>query len=154
MFRRFLIALISMVLFTGCSATSAGSAVKEIQSVDDLTTLLQSHMSSSDVQTKNVLVTLLRLDPDSIVDAKAVFEKGDTGKLAIVILAKDDEAALEAGDRLNYYLSTLQNSAAQYNTDALEMIRNGYIYTRDNVTVLVISDDIDAVKAELAEYFS
>ena len=154
MFRRILCALFVMVLFTGCSATSAGSAVKDIQSVDDLTALLQSHMSGSDVQTKNVLVTLLRLDPDSIVDAKAVFEKGETGKLAIVILAKDDEAALEAGDRLNYYLSTLQNSAAQYNTDALEMIRNGYIYTRDNVTVLVISDDIDAVKAELAEYFS
>ena len=154
MFRRILCALIAMVLFTGCSATSAGSAAKDIQSVDDLTALLQSHMSGSDVQTKNVLVTLLRLDPDSIIDAKAVFEKGDTGKLAIVILAKDDEAALEAGDRLNYYLSTLQNSAAQYNTDALEMIRNGYIYTRDNVTVLVISDDIDAVKAELAEYFS
>jgi hypothetical protein len=154
MFRRFLIALLAMVLFTGCSATSASSPEKEIQSVDDLTTLLQSHMSGAEIQPKDILVTLLRLDPDSIIDARAAFEKGDTGKLAIVILAKDNDAALEAGDRLNYYLSTLQNSAAQYNTNALEMIRNGYIYTRDNVTILVISDDMDAVKAELAEYFS
>ncbi len=153
MFRRIMFTLLSIVLFSGCSSSTSAS-VKEVESIDELAGILESHLDASDVQTKDVLVTLLRLDPDSIIDAKAAFEKGETGKLAIVILAKDNDAALEAGDRLNYYLSTLQNSAAQYNTDALEMIQNGYIYTRDNVTLLVISADIDAVKAEIAEYFS
>ena len=153
MFRRIIISFISFFLLTGCGQDTAAVS-KTIESADDLKAILASHLNQSKEESANVLISLLHLDPESIVDAKAVFEEGNTGKMAIVILSKDSDTALETSDQLNYYLTTLKNSAAQYNPEALELINNGYIYTKDNVSVLVISDDMSSVKTDLANYFA
>ena len=153
MFRRIIISFISFFLLAGCGQDTAAVS-KTIESADDLKAILASHLNQSKEESANVLISLLHLDPESVIDAKAVFEEGNTGKMAIVILSKDSDTALETSDQLNYYLTTLKNSAAQYNPEALELINNGYIYTKDNVSVLVISDDISSVKTDLANYFA
>ncbi len=153
MFRRIMISFITVLMLAGCGQDTA-SVAKAIESADDLEQMLASHLGSSTEETANVLISLLHLNPDSVVDAKAVFEEGDTGRMAIVIVSKDNDTALETSDQLNYYLTTLKNSAAQYNPDALKLINDGYIYTKDNVSILVISDDLSAIKSELANYFT
>ena len=153
MFRRIMICLSAMLVMCGCSATSASAVNAGNASIGDLASLLEQHISVTEEEPKDVIVNLLRLDSDSIVDARAALEEGDSGRMVIIIEAKDNETALEVSDKLNYYLTTLQNSAAQYNPEALERINNGYIYTKDNITLLVISDDIADVKADVASFF-
>ena len=154
MFRRIMISFLSLVLLAACGQSSASLSPSNTASADALLEILASHLNDPKEEPANVLINLLHLDKDAITDVKATFEEGDTGRLASVVVAKDNETALEVSDQLNYYLTTLQNSAAQYNPEALERIRNGYIYTRDNVSVLVISDDIADVKSDIANYFS
>ena len=59
--------------------------------------------------------------------------------------------ALKAGERMNYYLTTLQSSAAQYAPEQLELLKQGYIYTKDNYSVMYVGATPDNVKKELAK---
>ena len=55
---------------------------------------------------------------------------------------------------MDYYLTTLQSSAAQYAPEQLDLLNKGYIFTRNDYAILIVCDDIDAAKQETAKLFA
>lgn len=140
-------------LIAGCGTdTSSGSAASV--SAEDLFNTLSEKLQTVDLQSGDLVVKLLGVDPDSVVSCNAAFAKDGGPGMVIVLEGKDADSALKASERMNYYLTTLQNSAAQYAPADLEILNKGYVYTKDNYAVLYVGESVEDVKKDLAKLLS
>ncbi len=139
----------SILLLCGCGTTSSASDLSGEQIYQALTAV----MPDLEPQDKTIVVKLLGLDPSSLSNAYAAFEKNGGPQLLIVLESTDEDAALAAAERMNYYLSSLQNSAAQYTPEQSELLNNGYVYTNGVYSIMAVSDSLDQAKKELAKLF-
>lgn len=147
---RRILAVVTAVLFllTGCGTSTAAPAPKNAEEVFNT---LSKQLPAYDQQAAEVTVKLLGIDPETVTNAYAGFAQDGGPQLLVVVEGVDNDAALKAGERMNYYLTTLQNSAAQYAPEQVDMLKSGYIYTKDNLAVMVVSDSVDQAKQELAK---
>jgi len=138
-------------LLTGCGTdTSADNSTASV-SADAIFEKLSAELPDYDVQDAAIVTKLLGLDADSVVSTAAGFAKDGGPEMLIILEGKDSDAALKAGERMDYYLTTLQSSAAQYAPEQLELLKQGYIYTKDNYSVMYVGATPDNVKKELAK---
>ena len=138
-------------LLAGCGTdTSADNSTASV-SADAIFEKLSAELPDYDVQDAAIVTKLLGLDADSVVSTAAGFAKSGGPEMLIILEGKDSDAALKAGERMNYYLTTLQSSAAQYAPEQLELLKQGYIYTKDKYSVMYVGATPDNVKKELAK---
>ena len=142
--------LTACVLFAGCGTdTSAGSAATG--SAEDVFTSLSENLPAYDTQDITIVAKLLGIDADSIVSGASAFAKDGGPEMLIVLETTDEDAALKTGERMNYYLTTLQSSASQYAPEQLDLLKEGYVYTAGKYAVMYVGEQTDAVKKELAK---
>ncbi len=140
------------VLLAGCG-TDTSSDIAASVSAEDIFSTLTEAFPGVDLQSGDLVIKLLGVDPDSVLSCNAAFAKDGGPGMVIVLETKDEDAALNASERMNYYLTTLQNSAAQYSPSDVAVLKNGYVYTSGPYAVLYVGEDVDAAKKELAELF-
>ena len=137
-------------LLAGCGSDTSANTSTTV-SADAMFETLAKELPEYDVQDAAIVTKLLGLDADSVVSTAAGFAKNGGPEMLIILEGKDSDAALKAGERMDYYLSTLQSSAAQYAPEQLELLKQGYIYTKDNIAVMYVGATPDNVKKELAK---
>ena len=136
-------------LLAGCGSDTAEQSVSSA-SAETIFETLAKELPSYDVQDTSVITKLLGLDADSIVSSAAGFAKDGGPEMLIVLQGADEDAALKAGERMDYYLTTLQNSAAQYAPEQVDLLKQGYIYTSGSYAVMYVGQNTDNIKKELA----
>ena len=142
--------LAAAFLFAGCgSDTSAGSA--SAATAEEIFNKLSEDLSSVDLQSGDLVVKLLGLEEDSVVSCNAAFAKDGGPGLVIVLESKTEDDALKAGERMKYYLTTLQNSAVQYSPADVDILKKGYVYTSGNCSVLYVGENVEDAKKDLAK---
>ena len=138
-------------LLTGCGTdTSADNSTASV-SADAIFEKLSAELPDYDVQDAAIVTKLLGLDADSVVSTAAGVAKSGGPEMLLILERADGDAALKGAARMNYYLTTLQSSAAQYAPEQLELLKQGYIYTKDKYSVMYVGATPDNVKKELAK---
>lgn len=138
-------------LLAGCgSDTSAGTAASNV-SAEEIFSTLSRELPALESQSGELVIKLLGLDPETIVSCNSGFAEDGGPSMVIVLEATDEENALKASERMNYYLTTLQNSAAQYAPADVDLLNNGYVYTKGNCAVLFVGENVEDAKKELAK---
>ncbi len=152
--KRFFLVIASVfVLLSGCGSDTEAPAAAKL-SAEDVFRALSEYLPQYETQDAAVTAKLLGLDSDQIKECRTAFDADGGPQALIVLQASDEQAALKAAERMDYYLTTLQSSAAQYAPEQLDLLNKGYIFTRNDYAILIVCDDIDAAKQETAKLFA
>ena len=145
--------ILCTVLLMFSTACGADTAEAEPVNAETVYRSLSDHMENVSPHSSELTARLIGLQEEDIIDAYSSFASDQGAQLLVVVETVDEATALKASERLNYYLATLQNSASQYAPDQLALLNEGYIYTNDNIAVLIVSPTASEAKQELASLF-
>ena len=149
MIQRNITAIVSLILLLcGCSAPVSVPDTDRFQSAVEA---LSSAVPSGKSESRELVIRLLSLKEDSVTDAWAAFEGGDSPNGMVVVRSVDEDAALEAASAMEYYLTTLKNSAEQYHPEQVPVLEDAWLYSNGDLSILVISDRIPELKQDLAQ---
>ena len=139
------------LVLAGCGAKPEKSAPtgKSFQDYEAiLTPFLDEKYSTLD---KDQVGKMLALDPETVVNAAGYFEDEHTERRILIVETDSEEHAMEAEEKMNDYLSTLENSAAMYRPEELETIGSGYVGTKGTYAFLIICEDVQEAKKAMLE---
>jgi hypothetical protein len=149
MIQRTVTVFVSLILFlAGCSAPVSAPEPDRFEAA---VKTLSSSVPEQNTESKDLVVRLLSLNGERVRDAWAAFEGGDSANGMIVVQSADEDAALEASSAMEYYLTTLKNSAEQYHPEQVPILEDAYLYTNGDLSILVISDRLPELKQDLAQ---
>lgn len=142
--KKILIALVFLL-----AACSTGETVsRNTDSISD--TLIAFLPADAEKQDEQIIEQLLDIPADIVDSIEAYFSASETEKMLVIVRTKNSSAALDAQEKMNAYVASLENTAALYNPDQLAVIQNAYVISRGNTALLAICDDIEEVKKAAA----
>ena len=129
------------LLMTACGAKET---TRNTENISDA--LISYLPSDAEKQEDEVIEQLLDLPSEKIESVDAYFSQTEPEKMLVVVNAKDSGTAMDVQEKMNAYVSTLENTAALYNPDQLALIQNAYVISKGNTAILVICDDVENAK--------